>query len=117
MLGGCWNNPGIWASPKCRAGPKYGFSRDVGTGSGTGVPGRINVADQHSADSSAPPRSVSKSAVSRQFVTLTTEHLQALMSRRLDDVRLAVLMLDGIDLKGRTNVVALGITTDGVKIL
>jgi putative transposase len=61
-------------------------------------------------------RSVSKSAVSRQFVTRTTEHLQALMSRRLDDVRLAVLMLDGIDLKGRTNVVALGITTDGVKI-
>src|SRR5439155_251413 len=38
------------------------------------------------------------------------------MSRRLDDVRLAVLMLDGIELKGRTNVVALGITTDGVKI-
>ena len=38
------------------------------------------------------------------------------MSRRLDDVRLAVMMLDGIDLKGRTNVVALGITTEGVKI-
>jgi len=38
------------------------------------------------------------------------------MSRRLDDVRLAVLMIDGIDLKGRTNIVALGITTDGVKI-
>ena len=38
------------------------------------------------------------------------------MSRRLDDVRLAVLMLDGIELKGRTNIVALGITTDSVKI-
>ena len=38
------------------------------------------------------------------------------MSRRLDDVRLAVMMLDGIELKGRTNIVALGITTDGVKI-
>jgi transposase-like protein len=38
------------------------------------------------------------------------------MSRRLDDVRLAVLMLDGIELKGRTNVVALGITTEGQKI-
>ena len=33
------------------------------------------------------------------------------MSRRLDDVRLGVLMLDGIELKGRTNIVALGITT------
>jgi transposase-like protein len=61
-------------------------------------------------------RSTSKSAVSRQFVARTAEHLQALMSRRLDDVRLAVLMLDGIDLKGRTNIVALGITTDGVKL-
>jgi transposase-like protein len=38
------------------------------------------------------------------------------MSRRLDDVRLAVLMLDGIELKGRTNIVALGITSAGVKI-
>ena len=38
------------------------------------------------------------------------------MARRLDDVRLAVLMLDGIDLKGRTNIVALGITSEGVKI-
>ena len=38
------------------------------------------------------------------------------MSRRLDDVRLAVLMLDGIELQGRTNIVALGITTEGVKI-
>ena len=38
------------------------------------------------------------------------------MSRRLDDVRLAVMMIDGLDLKERTNVVALGITTEGVKI-
>jgi len=60
-------------------------------------------------------RSASKSAVSREFVARTAENLAALMSRRLDDVRLAVLMLDGIELKGRTNVVALGITTEGVK--
>jgi len=61
-------------------------------------------------------RSTSKSAVSRAFVARTAETLAALMSRRLDDVRLAVLMLDGIELKGRTNVVALGITTEGQKI-
>ena len=42
--------------------------------------------------------------------------LAELMARRLDDVRLEVLMLDGIELKGRTNIVALGITTEGVKI-
>lgn len=38
------------------------------------------------------------------------------MSRRLDDVRLAVMMVDGIELQGRCFVVALGITTEGVKI-
>ena len=64
----------------------------------------------------ARARSTSKSAVSREFVARTRENLEGLMSRRLDDVRLAALMIDGIDLKGRTNVVALGITTDGVKI-
>jgi putative transposase len=63
----------------------------------------------------AVERSVSKSAVSRAFVSKTSENLAALMSRSLADVRLAVLMIDGIDLKGRTNVVALGISTDGVK--
>ena len=68
------------------------------------------------AEVQADARSTSKSAVSRTFVARTSERLGQLMSRRLDDVRLAVLMLDGIDLKGRCNVVALAITTEGVKI-
>ena len=67
-------------------------------------------------DVEAQSRSTSKSAVSREFVSRTRENLDALMARRLDDVRLAVMMIDGIDLKGRTNIVALGITTEGVKI-
>ena len=61
-------------------------------------------------------RSTSRSAVSRTFVERTRRALGELMSRRLDDVRLAVMMLDGLELQGRTNIVALGITTDGVKI-
>jgi putative transposase len=61
-------------------------------------------------------RSTSKSSVSRAFVERTRRALAELMSRRLDDVRLAVLMLDGIELQGRTNIVPLGITTEGVKI-
>jgi transposase-like protein len=61
-------------------------------------------------------RSTSRSAVSRTFVERTRRALGELMSRRLDDVRLAVLMLDGLELQGRTNVVALAITTEGVKI-
>src|SRR4029453_8380156 len=60
-------------------------------------------------------RSTSKSAVSREFVSRTRENLIELMSRPLDDLRLAVLMLDAIELKGRCCVVALGIATDGVK--
>jgi putative transposase len=64
----------------------------------------------------AAERSTSKSSVSREFVGRTSEHLAALMSRPLADVRLAALMLDGIELKGRCCVVCLGITTDGVKV-
>jgi putative transposase len=61
-------------------------------------------------------RSTSKSSISRTFIARTAETLKELMSRRLHDVRLAVLMLDGIELKGRTNIVALGISTEGVKV-
>ena len=64
----------------------------------------------------ADARSTSKSSVSRTFVERTRVVLGELMARRLDDVRLAALMLDGIELKGRTNVVCLGVTTDGVKL-
>ena len=61
-------------------------------------------------------RSTSKSAVSRSFVERTREALGELMSRQLGDLRLAVMMLDGLELKGRMMIVALGITTQGVKI-
>jgi putative transposase len=61
-------------------------------------------------------RSVSKSSVSRAFISRTRDQLKALMSRDLSDVRIAVVMIDGVDLKGRTNVVALGITTEGEKL-
>jgi transposase-like protein len=66
-------------------------------------------------DIDAVARSTSKSAVSREFVSRTREQLIDLMSRPLDDLRLAVVMLDGIELKGRCCVVALGIDSDGVK--
>jgi putative transposase len=58
----------------------------------------------------------SKSTVSELFVERTGTALGELMSRRLDDVRLAVMMLDGLEIADRTHVVALGITTEGVKI-
>ncbi len=58
----------------------------------------------------------SKTSVSELFIERTRTALGELMSRRLEDVRLAVMMLDGLEIADRTHVVALGITTDGVKI-
>jgi putative transposase len=56
----------------------------------------------------AAERSASKSAASRAFVGRTRERLAELMACRLDDVRLAAMMIDGIDLKGRTRLVGDG---------
>jgi putative transposase len=61
-------------------------------------------------------RSTSKSTISELFIERTKTALEELMARSLADVRLAVMMLDGIEIADRTHVVALGITTDGVKI-
>ncbi len=58
----------------------------------------------------------SKSTVSELFIERTRTALGELMSRQLDDVRLAVMMLDGLEIADRTHVVALGISTEGVKI-
>jgi putative transposase len=68
------------------------------------------------AEVEAKARSTSKSAVSRTFVERTREALGELMSRQLGDLRLAVMMLDGLELKGRMMIVALGLTTEGIKI-
>ena len=57
-----------------------------------------------------------KSTVSELFIERTRTALSELMGRRLDDVRLAVMMLDGLEIADRTHVVALGISTEGVKI-
>ena len=57
-----------------------------------------------------------KSTVSELFIERTRSALGELMSRRLDDVRLAVMMLDGLEIADRVHVVALGVSTDGVKI-
>src|SRR5215212_7691116 len=58
----------------------------------------------------------SKTSVSELFVDRTASALSELMGRRLDDVRLAVMMLDGMEIAERTHVVALGVSTEGIKI-
>ena len=60
--------------------------------------------------------STGKSSVSEMFIERTRTALEELMGRPLADVRLAVMMLDGMDIADRTHVVALGISTEGVKI-
>jgi putative transposase len=60
--------------------------------------------------------STSKSTVSELFIERTRTALSELMGRRLDDVRLAVMMLDGLEIAERMHVVALGVSTEGVKI-
>lgn len=50
------------------------------------------------------------------FIERTRTALDELMNRRLEDVRLAVMMLDGLQIADRTHIVALGISTQGVKI-
>jgi putative transposase len=67
-------------------------------------------------DVEASSTSTSKSTVSELFIERTGTALGELMGRRLDDVRLAVMMLDGMEIADRTHVVALGISTEGVKI-
>ncbi len=60
--------------------------------------------------------STSKSTVSELFIERTRTALSELMGRRLDDVRLAVMMLDVLQIAERTHVVALWISTEVVKI-
>jgi transposase-like protein len=50
------------------------------------------------------------------LVARTKDQLWRLMNRPLADLRLAVMMLDGTELHGYINIVALGITTEGEKL-
>jgi len=56
---------------------------------------------------------IAKSSVSRQFVAASGNQLRALCERRLEDLTLVVLMIDGIHFGGQVLVVALGIAESG----
>jgi putative transposase len=53
--------------------------------------------------------------VSRQFVAASSNQLRVLCERRLEDLNLVVLMIDGIHFGGQVLVVALGIAEGGEK--
>ena len=60
-------------------------------------------------------RGTSKSAASRHLIGRMGERLGEQLSRRLDELELLVLMLDGVQIAHRTVVVALGILANGHK--
>lgn len=65
-------------------------------------------ADEHSS-------ATSSSAVSRRFVALSQQQLDEWLHRRIDDVDLPVVMIDGIHFRDSVILVALGIDSQGNK--
>ena len=58
---------------------------------------------------------IRKSSVSRHFVRATAEQLRQLCERRLEELKLVTLLIDGIEFAGQVMVVALGVDEDGAK--
>lgn len=61
------------------------------------------------------PHGASKSATSRRFVELTQEKLEEWLNRDLSQLRLVVVMIDGLVVAEQTVVAALGIDENGQK--
>jgi transposase-like protein len=80
-----------------------------------GVSTRRYAATQEPVPATHRPSSASKSAVSRRFVQLSQEQLQQWLGRRLDNLELPVVMIDGIHFGERVVLVALGIDAQGHK--
>jgi len=66
-------------------------------------------------DPSIETRGASKSNASRALIDATTEKLAQFVARKLDDVDLIAMFIDGIEFAGHSVLVALGVTIDGTK--
>ena len=66
-------------------------------------------------DESIEARGASKSNASRALIDATTEKLAQFVSRKLDDVDLVAMFIDGIEFAGHSVLIALGVTIDGTK--
>ena len=66
-------------------------------------------------DESIEARGASKSNASRALIDATTEKLAEFVSRKLDDVDLVAMFIDGIEFAGHSVLIALGVTIDGTK--
>jgi putative transposase len=67
-------------------------------------------------DIEATSSSVSKSSVSRRFVSKTKKALEELMSRDLSELSIVALMIDGVNFAEHCCVVALAVKEDGTKV-
>jgi putative transposase len=66
-------------------------------------------------DESIETRGASKSNASRALIDATTERLAQFVSRKLDDIDLVAMFIDGIEFAGHSVLIALGVTIDGTK--
>jgi transposase-like protein len=62
------------------------------------------------------PHGASKSAASRKLVEVTRQKVAEAFSRRLDTLRIAAMMIDGIAVAQKGAILALGIEEDGSKV-
>jgi putative transposase len=67
-------------------------------------------------DPTIEARGASKSNASRGLIDATTEKLAEFVSRPLGDVDLCAMFIDGIEIAGRSVLIALGVTIDGTKL-
>jgi transposase-like protein len=65
--------------------------------------------------SSIETRGASKSNASRTLIDATTEKLAQFVSRKLDEIDLVAMFIDGIEFAGHSVLIALGVTIDGTK--
>ncbi len=66
-------------------------------------------------DASIETRGASKSNASRALIDATTEKLAQFIARKLDEVDLVAMFIDGIEFAGHLVLIALGVTIDGTK--
>ena len=59
----------------------------------------------------------SKSTISRRFIKASAKEAQKILGRRFDDESISALMIDGIGFGDHTAIVALGITSEGRKVV
>ena len=59
----------------------------------------------------------SKSAISQRFIKASAQEAEKVLKRRFDDESFPVLMVDGVGFGDYTAIVALGITSEGHKII